>query len=365
MKKLLFGYVIRDEKLAKGEDYENGISQIKSEGEKVAKGASIFRYHASNEEELNKKIEELNSKIQEALIGRTDPFPGDVKAIENQIENKIDGLKFKNSIQNIKEYKNDINTYVRKKSKIVGELSQAGSYINGLIKEKEGYEAKLKSQSKYVIAPISGIVSYRVDGLEEELTPESFDNLSKDYLEELNLKIGQIVSTGNKMGKVINNYECYIATVLSSEDAKKAKVGKKINIRLSSQDEIPAEISYISEQDNKSVLIVFKINQNVEELIEYRKISFDVIWWSDDGLRVPKSAIAYDNGLAYVVRTRGGYYEKILVEVLKENDNYCIVNNYENKDLKEMGYDASQIRSMKKISIYDELIINPDLSNIN
>lgn len=112
MKKLLFGYVIRDEKLAKGEDYENGISQIKSEGEKVAKGASIFRYHASNEEELNKKIEELNSKIQEALIGRTDPFPGDVKAIENQIENKIDGLKFKNSIQNIKEYKNDINTYL-------------------------------------------------------------------------------------------------------------------------------------------------------------------------------------------------------------------------------------------------------------
>lgn len=365
MKKVLFGYVIRDEKLAKGDNSESGISQIKSEGEKVAKGASIFRYHAVNEEELNKKIEELNSKIQEALINRTDQFPGDVKAIESQIENKIDGLKFKNSIQNIKEYKNDINTYITKKSKIAGDLSKAGSYINGLIKEKEEYEAKLKSQSKYVIAPISGVVSYRVDGLEEELTPESFDTLSKDYLEKLNLKTGQIVSTGNQMGKVINNYECYIATVLNSEDAKKAEIGKIINVRLSSQEEIPAKISYISPQDNKSILIVFKINENVEELIEYRKISFDVIWWSESGLRVPKSAIAYDNGLAYVVRTRGGYYDKILVKVLKENENYCIVNNYDNDDLKGMGYDASQIRAMKKISIYDELIINPDLSNIN
>lgn len=365
MRKVLFGYVIRDEKVAKGDNSENGISQIKSEGEKVAKGASIFRYHVSNEEELNRKIEELNNQIQEALLGRRDPFPGDIKAIENQIDGKIDGLKYKNSIQNIAEYKNDINTYMTKKSKIAGDLSQAGSYINGLMKEKEEYESKLKSQSKYIQAPISGIVSYRVDGLEEEFTPNNFENLSKDYLEKLNLKTGQIVSTGNQMGKVINNYECYIATILNSDEAKEAKVEKSIKIRLSSQKEIPAEIVYISEQDNKSTLIVFKINERVEELIEYRKISFDVIWWSYSGLKVPKSAIAYDNGLAYVVRTRGGYNDKILVNVEKENDNYCIVNKYENNDLKEMGYSTSQINNMKSISIYDELIINPDLSNLD
>lgn len=365
MKKVLFGYVIRDEKIAEGDNNENGISEIKSEGEKVAKGASIFRYHVNNEEELNSKIEELNSKIQEALIGKTDLFPGDVKAIENQIDSKIDGLKFKNSIQNIAEYKNDINTYMTKKSKIAGELSQAGSYINGLMKEKEQYENELKSQSKYVKAPISGIVSYRVDGLEEELTPDSFENLSKDYLENLNLKTGQIVSTGNQNGKVINNYECYIGAVLSSNDAKEAKVGKSIKIRLSSGEEIPAEIVYISEQDNKSTLIVFKINERVEELIEYRKISFDVIWWSYSGLKVPKSAIAYDNGLAYVVRSRGGYNDKILINVLRENDNYCIVDKYNNEKLKEMGYSTSEISNMKSISIYDEIIINPDLSSLN
>ena len=52
------GYVIRDEQIAKGENTENGIYQIKTEGEKVAKGEPIFRYYTSNEETLNNKIQE-------------------------------------------------------------------------------------------------------------------------------------------------------------------------------------------------------------------------------------------------------------------------------------------------------------------
>ena len=42
-------------------------------------------------------------------------------------------------------------------------------------------------------------------------------------LDDLSLKTGQIVSTSNEMGKVINNYECYICTIVKSNDAKKAK----------------------------------------------------------------------------------------------------------------------------------------------
>ena len=41
------GYIIRDEEVLKGENYKNGLVQIKAEGEKVAKGEAIFRYYAS------------------------------------------------------------------------------------------------------------------------------------------------------------------------------------------------------------------------------------------------------------------------------------------------------------------------------
>ena len=211
---------------------------------------------------------------------------------------------------------------------------------------------------------MSGVVSYRVDNLEEQLTPTNFEDLSKEVLEKIEIKPGQIVATNNTTGKVINNYECYIATIIKSDEAKEAEVGDKVTLRLSNQEEIKASIVYSYEEKDGSILLVFKINNSVEELIDYRKISFDIIWWKYEGLKAPKSAIIYDNGLAYVVRNRAGYKAKILVKILKESSNYCIIDNYRYEELKEMGYSSSDINKMREISIYDELIINPKIENI-
>lgn len=109
--------------------------------------------------------------------------------------------------------------------------------------------------------------------------------------------------------------------------------------------------------------MVFKISDAVEKLIDYRKISLDVIWWKYDGLKVPKSTIIYDKGLCYVVRNRGGYYSKILVKILKESDTYCIIDNYDSDELKNMGYSSEEIRNMKQIAIYDQIVINPQIED--
>ena len=211
---------------------------------------------------------------------------------------------------------------------------------------------------------MSGVISYRVDNLEEILTPDNFNDLNKEKLDNLELKTGQIVTTSNQMGKVINNYECYIATITNSKEAMETKIGRKVTLRLSTQDEIKATVQYLSNQEDGSVLIVFRISNCVEKLIDYRKITFDIIWWKYEGLKIPKSAIIYDNGLSYVVRNRAGYYNKILVKILKESDNYCIVGTYAYDDLKSMGYDDTDINNMRKISIYDEVVINPNLKDI-
>lgn len=299
----LIGYVIRDEKLIETPENQNKLVQIKNEGEKVSVGEAVFRYEAPNEQELTDKINELNTQIQTALDGQTTIFSSDIKALENQIETKLNEIQNKNNIQEIKEYKTDINNYIEKKAKISGELSPAGSYINNLITERTNIENQLKSNSKYEVAPIGGIVSYRVDGLETTLTPQNFESISTETLQNLNLTTGQIVTTSQTMGKIINNFECYIAVTTNTDEAKNAKVGDTAKIRLSANQEIPAEVEYIKQED-KSTLIIFKITQGVETLTSYRKISLDVIWWERSGLRVPNTSIIYENGLSYVIRTR-------------------------------------------------------------
>ena len=74
------GYIIRDEKVMTGTNYQNGIVQIKAEGEKVAKGETVFRYYSNNEENLKNQIKQLDIKIQEAMEGQTGIYNGDISS---------------------------------------------------------------------------------------------------------------------------------------------------------------------------------------------------------------------------------------------------------------------------------------------
>lgn len=356
------GYIIREETIVKGSNYKNGIEQIKTEGERVAKSEAIFRYYSSNEENLVEKIKELDAKIDEAMSNETNLYSGDTKALEKQIEAQIISLRDETNIQNITKTKKDISNNIVKKAKIAGSLSTAGSYLNKLINERSKYENQLNEGAEYVKAPISGAVSYKVDGYEEKLSTSDFTKITPTLLENLNLKTGQLVADSKESAKIINNFECYIACVLTSEQAVNAEVNQEVKIRLFNNEEITAKIEYISKNDNK-VLIIFEVNEQVQELVSYRKISFDIIWWSYSGKKIPNTAIGYEtkgeNEVAYITRTRNGYQDKIWVKILRNNEKYSIVENYSSDELKEIGYTSEEIKSRKTLTLYDEILKNP------
>jgi len=354
------GYIIRDETVLKGENYKNGLVQIKAEGEKVAKGEAIFRYYTNGEEKIRKQIEELDVKIQEAWEKEDNSiFTGDVKIIEQQIESKLTDIYHLNDLQKIKEYKKDLNSYLVRKAKIAGEKSPSGSYLKALIRQRSEYENQLNSGTEYLTSTRSGVVSYRVDGLEDILTHANFGSLSKNMLENLHLKTGQIISTSEESGKIIDNFCCYIACILKDENLqeKGTNVGDSINIRLSNRKEVKATIEYISKENNEEDLVVFKLENYTEELINYRKISFDIIWWDVSGWKVPNNAIKYEKeDLAYVVCKRAGYTDKVYVQILKQGDKYSIIKNYDSGDeLLEKGVSNDVVKNRKKVALYDEI----------
>lgn len=360
------GYVIRQEQVVKGNNYKNGMEQIKAEGEKAAKGDSIYRYYSKNEEELKKQISKLDEKIQETLKGQEGTLVSgiklaDVKLLENQLDEKIQLLSKMTDMSKIVEYNKEISNIVTKKAKMTGELSSAGTYLKQLYDERTKLEEQLNSGAEYIMAPASGIVSYKVDGLEEILKTNDFSVLNKKMLENLNLKTGQLIATNDECGKIIDISNCYIVTITDSEEAKTAELGDKVQIRLSNNNVIDAIIEYISQENEEERLIVLEIDREIRELANYRKISFDLIWWSAKGLKVPNQAIVEQDGLNYVVRNRAGYLNKVLVKIKKNNGKYSIVTNYKTEEFKELKIPNSQMRT---ISIYDELILNPDLSQM-
>ena len=364
------GYIIRDEQVVKGDNYKNGMERIKNEGEKTAKGDSIYRYYSKNEDKLKEQIAEFDNKVQEALKGQEGTLTSDIKLseiklLENQLDEKIALLNKTSDISKITEYKKEINDLVSKKAKLTGESSAAGSCLKQLYNQRAKLEEQLNSGAEYIKAPESGIVSYKVDGLEETLTPNNFSTINKEFLENLKLKTGQLIVTNDECGKIIDSSKCYIATISNSEQAKQAQIGDSVKVRLSNSKVIKATITYTSQESEEETLIILEINKQISELANYRKISFDLIWWNETGLKVPNQAIVEENGFNYVVRNRAGYLDKILVNVTRKNDKYSIVTNYGTDELKNLGFSSTDIQKMKSISIYDEIILNPDLSKVN
>ena len=356
------GYIIRDETVITGENYKNGMVQIKNEGDRVANGDPIFRYYTSGEDDLKAKIAELDVKIQEAMEeNNEDLFSTYTKLLDTQISETLDLIYDLNDTQKIKEYKRDISDYITRKAKIAGELSPSGSYLKKLIDERSSYENELNSGAEYINASKSGIVSYRIDGLEETLNVNDFSKINKEFLEGLNLKTGQIISTSNESGKIVNNFVAYIACVSDTENANNAEIGDTVKIALPSTKEVEAKVEYITKEENNEVTIIFSIHEGIDELLSYRKTSFDIIWWDAEGYKVPNSSIITENGLNYVIRTRAGYLDKVLVKVKKKTDSYSVVDNYSNSEIEELDIDSGVSTSLM---LYDELLLNPSEDQI-
>ena len=117
------GYIIRDETIINKENTNDKIVPIKSEGEKVAKGESIYRYCIENEDEINKKIEDIDIEIQKNLNNDDTYFSTDIKLMNNQIDKKLSGICESNNLNKISQGKTEINTYLTKKMKVKAENS--------------------------------------------------------------------------------------------------------------------------------------------------------------------------------------------------------------------------------------------------
>jgi hypothetical protein len=144
---------------------------------------------------------------------------------------------------------------------------------------------------------------------------------------------------------------------MSTENSEVAEIGNKVIIRLPDGTDVSAKIVAINEEGSSRV-IVFKITENVESLLEYRKITIEVVWWNYSGWKISNNALIEKDDLYYVKRVRAGVEEEILVKVLRQNDTYSIVENYTEEELLELGFSAEETKEFSKIKLYDEIKVS-------
>ena len=108
-------------------------------------------------------------------------------------------------------------------------------------------------------------------------------------------------------------------------------------------------------EDSDQWMLIYQIDSGTDELITYRKVSFDLICWDDSALKIPNEAIKQDEkGTSYIIRNRNGSEDRIYIKILRQNENYAIVDNYSSDELVEKGYTKEEVRTLR---LYDEIFL--------
>lgn len=335
------------------------LQQEKFEGEKVSKGVRVFRYYSAKENKQLDRIAAIDKEIEEYLIEQQDNINSPENAIiDSSIESKLLELNGINQQSRILNFEKNINDEILKKARIAGELSREGSKIKKLLDEKKSIETTLSAQSEIVYSPIAGVVSYRVDGYEEKFKKNDLGKITEKTIAEYDIKAGSIIPETNNKCKIINNFESYLALVSKSEHSKDSKVGDSVKIRIGNEEESIATIEAINDAGKGKKIIVLKVTTNTVQLLQYRKLRIEIIWWEDIGLKVNNKSIIKEKDYSYVVRKKANFTEKILVKIISETDEYSLIRNYTTDELNKMKLEITENRMT--INENDEILVNPE-----
>ncbi len=362
--------MIRDEEKIDVSTFLGTRQMVAQDATRVAKGEVIASYLLEEETEYKKKIAALDAEIQELMEKQQIVYSADVKNIETEIFAQIYGmLRYKNNLFAINETKKSFDKNLEKKASMIGERSPTGSKLNQRIEERLEYERKLGESKKDLLAEKAGLISYRIDGYENIFTPNSFSKLKIEDFQKMKIGVNQSIPISDHEVKWVNNFYCYIALIMKSEESKKLNLNDTIKISLNGNfDEyIKASVEYILDENEERV-VVLKITSDVEKLTQYRKVRLDVIWWNYQGLKVPNSAI-YDaqipkgeSGESYatvkaVKVQEAGYQKEVWVKVEKSSEDFSIIENYSEEELMELGVPESVANEKKEVSLYDEILL--------
>ena len=348
------GIFIKDEKVI-DTDRSKSLITVVDQNKRVSKNGIIAIYKDESYDKYLSEVNDLDKTIETLIKDLPNTYSTEISNINQQISSLSMEARNETSYIKMQEYKNKLNELSYKKVSLLGEYSPTGSKIRELIEQREIIEKTLTNSSNNVISPISGVVSYKIDKLESVVTSEEILKFNEKELDELFSKYGN--NDVSEYGvKVVNNFDAYFITKIDkNQNDEYIKEGKEYTIKTTEQDEYEFSGKLIKNiSTDKYNYSIFKIENGIENIVDYRSIGIEIIWNRTEGLAVLKSSISQseDKKYKYVTLVYGGQYIDIPVKIISSDENISIVENYTEDELKELG-----ITSDTKLSLYDIIVV--------
>ena len=152
-----------------------------------------------------------------------------------------------------------------------------------------------------IYAPCAGFFSNYLDGC-EELSLENFDGFTPSVPE-------------NAVGKIVQGGWFFVA---ETKEAEQLRPGQRVTLTL--LDSYGAQVL-----SNRGGRLVIRCREGLSDILNARRLTLTVTLSESSGIKVPLSAVRHEGADAYVYILKAGLEEKCPVEIIYQNENYCLV----------------------------------------
>ncbi len=216
--------------------------------------------------------------------------------------------------------------------------------IDTLKQELSVYKASLKNPIGTITSGEAGYFTSSVDGYEEILTIESLDNLSVDDIRSIIKNLTNANSNiTNAIGKVFPNYSWKMVGIIDTDH--RYFVNQKMSFVFTGSNnrhEVTVEAIYPTGNGNEAI-IVLSCDELDEEIASSRVQDVELIFSEHTGLRIPREAIRFIDGVKGVYVTVGESTEFKMVDVIYEGDDFVLSKNTSNDEY---------------VNLYDRIILD-------
>lgn len=251
----------------------------------------------------------------------------------------------------------ELNT---KKNVDISEISDLINLSNQELEDRRDELSKEISTNNVVYkAENAGVVSYKVDGLEEVYSEEKIPEIDYEYIRENPYK-GQrgqqnTVETGDPLYKIIDNFSYYLAIPIDDMTLLDVEEGDSIELLVNSRTGLKGIIYRINKSESTGVIIV-KLKDKLSELGYDRLLDTSIILDKISSYVIStKSVVEVNNQPGVYIREINGLVKFRPISIVNQGDIDTIVEMGD-----EQGYiENIQKESVRTITAFDEVIDEP------
>lgn len=296
--------------------------------------------------QLAKMDEEINEKL--ALLPEI--YSNEVITIDKEIDQTTKRIKNLNSYIQMSDYKAKLDRLAYEKALTISGLTPSGNDVKSLIISRDNYRNNMNKSSNNVKAPVSGVIIYKNDGLENKFDLKDIHKLPAEAIQQVITEYDKTQEESFGI-KIVDNYQSYIVIKEDKLNDQYIKENRTYTIELLDKNSKIKGVLLNKIQTDKYNYCIFEVNNNVEEIVDLRKVDVKVIWREINGFVVNNSSIKTVEDIDYITIISLNKYLDIPVKTLLKLENISLVSNYSDEEKSDLN-----LPKVGKLEIYDRIV---------